>query len=126
MASDLPALTGFLLLSYAQPLPEQEALAAWGGAGCRAVGPGGVLVARGGDFDGGKLQKLFAGGGRILIPASLQALLLHVLHPPHLEAPPAQGGGGRTGPGTAALHHLLLWDLQRRELEGLCHIGSWH
>lgn len=123
---DLPALTALLLLSDTQPLPKEEALAARGGTGSGAVGPGGVLVTGGGDLNGRELQVFLAGGGRILEPAGLQAVLLHVLHPPHLEALPAQGRGGRAGPGAAALQHLLLGDPQRRELQGFCHVGSWH
>lgn len=123
---DLPALTVLLLLSDAQPLPKEEALAARRGTGSGAVGPGGVLVTGGGDLNGWELQVFLAGGRRILVPDGLQALLLHVLHPPHLEALPAQGRGGRAGPGAAALQHLLLGDSQRRELQGFCHIGSWH
>lgn len=126
MAKNIPALTVFLLLSHTQPLPKEEALAPRGGTGCRAVGPRSVLITGGRDFNGWELQVFLAGGRRILIPAGLQALLLHILHPPHLEALPAQGWGGRTGPGTATLHHLLLWDLQCWELQGFCHIGSWH
>lgn len=123
---NIPALTVFLLLSHTQPLPKEEALAPRGGTGCGAVGPGSVLITGRGDFNGWELQVFLAGGRRILIPAGLQALLLHFLHPPHLEALPAQGWGGRTGPGTATFHHLLLWDLQCWELQGFCHIGSWH
>lgn len=94
MAKNIPALTVLLLLSHTQPPPEEEALAPRGGTGCGAVGPGGVLVTGRGDLNGGELQVFLAGGRRILIPAGLQALLLHILHPPHLEALPAQGGGG--------------------------------
>jgi len=94
MATNVPALTALLLLSDTQPLPQKEALAARGGTGCGAVGPGGVLITGGGDLNGWELQVFLAGGRRILITAGLQALLLHILHPPHLEALPAQGGGG--------------------------------
>lgn len=127
---DVPAFTALLSLPHPEPLAEEEALSARRSAGCGAVGPGGVLVAGGRDLDGRQLQELLARGqdaGQVPGQPGLQALLLHVLHAAHLEAPAAERGGRRAGPERAALGRALgLGHLQGGRLQVLQHVGRRH
>ena len=154
LASHQPALAAvLLLLAHPQPLAEQEALAAWRGAGRGTVGPGGygVLVAGRRDLDGGQLQVLL--GGRVgaahrapvrrptLFPLFLPLFLLlplarHVSHAAHFEALPPQRRGGVAGPdgmvrgGAVAAVRVdggVERDahLDRGRPEGLGHARSW-
>lgn len=127
---DVPAFTALLPLPHPEPLAEEEALSARRSAGCGAVGPRGVLVAGRRDLDGRQLQELLARGqdaGQVPGQPGLQALLLHVLHAAHLEAPASERGGRRAGPERAALGRALgLGHLQGGRLQVLQHVGRRH
>lgn len=98
-----PALTALLLLlSDFQPLPQQETLAARGGAGCGASRPGrgGIFIAGRRDLNGRQLEVLLGAGvgsGRevtvIQTPSFKLPLAGDVPHSAHLEALAAESWG---------------------------------
>lgn len=102
-----PALTDLLLLlSNLQPLPQQETLAARGGAGRGAPGPGrqAVFIAGRRDLDGGQLEVLLGAGVRpgrevaaVQSPLFQLPLAGHVPHAAHLEALAPQSRGRGAG-----------------------------